>query len=141
MFNHLMVERMLVALLVMGGAGFGLFAGMLARGASEREARNALLLLIVLLENFHIGNCRSETKSAFTRSPLRSPILLFGAWGAFLIHLAAMHIPLMQNILGTGPISPAMWLVVVGLAFTVVPALEIHKALWALRHHRPTTPA
>ncbi len=44
----------------------------------HRSQGNVLLLLMVIFENFHIGNCRLETKSAFL-SPLRSPMLLFGA--------------------------------------------------------------
>jgi P-type Ca2+ transporter type 2C len=39
---------------------------MIENGWNETEARNVLLLLMVLFENFHIGNCRSETKSAFS---------------------------------------------------------------------------
>jgi magnesium-transporting ATPase (P-type) len=93
-FNPLMIERTLVAALVMGGVGFGAFAWMLGADWNETQlatARNSLLLLFVLFENIHIGNCRSETKSAFRLSPLRSPILLVGAISAFLMHVLAMY--------------------------------------------------
>jgi len=129
-FNRLMIERTLVAALVVGVVGFGAFAWMMARGWEESEARNTLLLLMVLFENFHIGNCRSETRSAFALSPLRSPILLSGALGALLIHVAVMYVPFMQGVLGASPVSLVTWLAVAGLASTVVPAIEIHKWLW-----------
>ena len=92
-----MIERTIVAALVVGFIGFGAFYWMIANGWEVPEARNVLLLLMVLFENFHIGNCRSETKSAFTLSPLRSPMLLTGALAALLIHVAVMNIPFMTN--------------------------------------------
>lgn len=133
-FNRLMIERMLVSVAFMGGVGFAAFYWMIAHGWAERDARNVLLLLMVLFENFHIGNCRSETKSAFSLSPFRSPMLLFGAMGAFLIHLVSMYIPLMQDVLQMGPVSLMTWLVVITLAVAVVPVMELHKWTWNLRH-------
>ena len=137
-FDRLMIERMIVAVVVMGGVGFGAFDWMIEQGWNENDARNVLLLLMVLFENFHIGNCRSETKSAFALSPLRSPILILGALAAFLVHVVSMYIPFMQNVLGTAPVSATTWLVVIPLAVSVVPALEFHKWLWRLRgrNHR-----
>jgi magnesium-transporting ATPase (P-type) len=135
-FNRLMIERAVVAAIVMGGIGFAAFYWMLRAGWEEAEARNVLLLLLVLFENFHIGNCRSETKSAFTLSPLRSPILLAGALGALLIHVAAMNLPLMQTVLEAHPVPWTTWAVVAALAVLVVPAIELHKWLWRVRGRR-----
>lgn len=132
-FNRLMIERMIIGVAVMGGVGFATFNWMARYGWSEAESRNVLLLLMVLFENFHIGNCRSETKSAFALSPLRSPILLIGALCALLIHVAAMYLPFMQDVLQTEPVSLRTWIVVAALAVSVVPAIELHKWIWSLR--------
>jgi P-type Ca2+ transporter type 2C len=51
-----------------------------------------------------------------------------------LIHVASMHIPLMQGLLGIEPVSLTTWGVVIALAFLVIPALELHKWSWRLRH-------
>ena len=64
-FNRLMIERTIIAALVMGFAGFFFFLILIRSGWRETSARNALLLLMVLFENVHIANCRSETKSLF----------------------------------------------------------------------------
>ncbi len=135
-FNRLMIERTIVAALVMGLVGFFAFRWLLPADATEAEiagARNALLLLMVLFENVHIGNCRSETKSALRLSPLRSPILLAGAATAFLLHLGAMYLPLGQSLLGTAPVAPRDWLVLLLLALTIFPAMELHKWTWRRR--------
>jgi magnesium-transporting ATPase (P-type) len=106
-------------------------------GASDAEvasARNALLLLMVLFENIHIGNCRSETQSALRFSPLRSPILLAGVIGAFVIHLAAMYTPIGQTMLETEPVALKNWGILFLLALPIFPVMELHKWTWSIRH-------
>ena len=135
-FNRLMIERTVIAAAVMGIVGFFTFRWFLPSEASDAEvasARNALLLLMVLFENIHIGNCRSETKSALVMSPLRSPILLTGAIAAFLIHLAAMYSPFGQMLLGTEPIAMKNWGVLFLLALSIFPVIELHKWSWNRR--------
>ena len=70
LFDRLMIERTVLAAAVMGLVGFAAFVWMLRAGWPEASARNGLLLLLVLFENIHLGNCRSETKSALRTSPL-----------------------------------------------------------------------
>jgi P-type Ca2+ transporter type 2C len=101
---------------------------------NETSARNILLLLMVLFQNVHIGNCRSETRSAFALSPLRSPILLAGALTAFLVHLAAMHLPWTQRVLRLEPVSGTLWLVLPALALSIIVVMELHKLHWRRRH-------
>jgi magnesium-transporting ATPase (P-type) len=132
-FNPLMLERLLVAVTVVGLGGFLVYDAALRLGFSLTESRNILLLTMVLFENFHVGNCRSETKSAFAISPLRSPILFFGTLAAFLIHVVAMYVPFFQDMLETAPISVATWLAVLGVGTLIVPALELHKWWWNRR--------
>jgi magnesium-transporting ATPase (P-type) len=133
-FNRLMVERTVVAALVMGGVAFGAYGWMIAHGWSQHSARNALLLLLVLFEIVHIGNCRSETKSALRLSPFRSPFLLWGSLCALLLHVLAMYTPLGQRVLGVEPVSLGTWAALYGLALTIFVAIELHKRYWAARY-------
>jgi magnesium-transporting ATPase (P-type) len=132
-FNRLMVERLLVATLVVGGGGFLVYDMALRFGWAVEDARNLLLLAMVLFENFHVGNCRSETRSALALSPLRSPVLFFGTLGAFLLHVVAMYVPFMQDMLTTKPVDLWLWGVVIGVSVLIVPAVELHKWWWAKR--------
>ncbi len=136
-FNRLMIERTVVAAVVMGVVGFLTFHWFLPDAPSDAQvgsARNALLLLMVLFENIHIGNCRSETKSALRLSPLRSPILLIGVAAAFSIHLAAMYTPLGQQLLETEPVALPTWGILFLLALVIFPVMELHKWSWSLRY-------
>ena len=133
-FNRLMVERTLVASVVIALVGFGAFCWMIeVSGWSEGKARNGLLLLMVMFEIIHIGNCRSETTSALRLSPFKSPILLGGSILAFLVHMAAMQIPIMQRMLHVEPVDFVTFASLLGLAFTIFVAMEIHKWWWNIR--------
>jgi len=89
---------------------------------------------MVLFENVHVGNCRSETKSAFILSPLKSPILLIGVLSALLIHVGAMYLPLGQTILQMEPVHFNTWILLLVLSLTIFISIEIHKWFWAIRN-------
>ncbi len=128
-FDRMMVERTLLTALVMGGGGFAVFVFLLGRGWDESTARNALLLLMVLFENLHVGNSRSETRSAFALNPFRNPFLLWGVVVAQAIHLASMFAPPMQHVLETQPVSLSTWLWLLLVACSITVAFELHKAV------------
>jgi hypothetical protein len=122
-----MIERTLIAALVMGCVGFGAFWWMLEAGWTEAGARNALLLLMVLFLNVHIGNARSETRSALRLSPLRVPLLLGTTLGALLLHVLAMYLPFGRAVLRIEPVGLGTWAALATLSLTVFVAIEIHK--------------
>jgi magnesium-transporting ATPase (P-type) len=135
-FNQLMIERTVIAALFMGTVGFGLFQWCLAAGWSEDAARNALLMLMVLFENFHLFNCRSETKSAFLMSPFRSPVLLIGMITAFSIHLAMTYLPAGNVLLSTQPIDAELWIWLLACSAPILLVMELHKLSWRLRRRQ-----
>jgi magnesium-transporting ATPase (P-type) len=132
-FNRLMIERVLLSAVVMGGAGFAAWYWMLDRGWEENFARNALLLLMVLFENVQAFNSRSETLSVFRHNPLRNRLLLFGTLAAQLVHIGAMHTPGLNDVLGIAPVSLALWTDLLVLALGLLVAMELHKLVWNRR--------
>jgi magnesium-transporting ATPase (P-type) len=135
-FDRLMLERTLLATIVIAGICFASYRYWLTAGWSVDEARNALLLLLVLFMNLHVGNCRSETRSALALSPLRSPLLLFGTVAAQLLHVGAMYAPPMQKLLHVHPVPLRTWVTLLGLASTILVAVELHKYAWGRRTRR-----
>jgi len=128
-FNRLMIERVVVSALVIGTVAFVVFQWLIARGFTLDEARNGTLLLMVLFENVHVFNCRSEVRSVFQHNPLRNPILLIGTAVAQLVHIGAMYTPWISDVLHIQPVSPQHWLELLGLALTVLVVMEFHKAV------------
>ena len=126
-FNRMMIERVIVSALVIGFVAFFLFKTLLDWGYTVEQARNSTLLLMVLFENVHVFNCRSETLSLFRHNPLRNRILLFGTLIAQLIHIGAMYTPWIKDVLGIQPVSIEHWLQLLALALTVTIVMELHK--------------
>lgn len=126
-FNRLMSERVVVSALVIGSVAFVLFQWLLANGYTLEAARNGTLLLMVLFENIHVFNSRSETRSAFQHNPLRNPLLVFGTAAAQLIHIGAMYTPWISEVLRIQPVSLRHWLGLLGLALTVLVVMELQK--------------
>jgi len=133
-FDRLMLRRIVISALLMGVAAFIVFRVWLNNTAvanGTTAARNATLLVMVLFENAHLANCRSETLSAFTHPPWRSPFLLVGTLVALAVHVLAMHWPPAQSLLGIGPVSGRDWVVLAAVAAAILPTIELHKR-WCL---------
>jgi magnesium-transporting ATPase (P-type) len=134
-FNRLMIERVALSALVIGGLAFGAYHWMLAQGHSIEQARNETLLLMVLFENVQAFNSRSETRSALGHNPLRNPLLFFGTLAAQLVHIGAMYTPGLRDVLAVRPISLASWTELLVLALMLLVAMEAHK-MWRRRAER-----
>lgn len=128
-FNRLMLERVIVNALVMGLLAFAVFRWQLATGATLADARNVTLLLMVLFENVHVLNSRSETRSVFRQYFLGNPLLLFGMLGAQCIHIAAMYTPGLRDVLQIVPVTLHLWSQLLAIALVLVAVDELHK-LW-----------
>jgi magnesium-transporting ATPase (P-type) len=114
----------------MGGVGFIAFRWMLDNGYDEAAARNNLLLLMVIFENVHLFNCRSERLSVFRLSLRGSGVLLGGALAALLVHVAALYLPIGRALLETGPVALSTWAALGAAATTVLIVMELHKLYW-----------
>ena len=127
-FDSRMIGQTLVSGLAIGALAFGFWYWMMAvQAMEEAPARNMVLLLMVLLQNVHVFNCRSETESTF-RIPLRrNVILIFGVIAAQGIHVMSMHLPFMQTILATGPVRFTQWLMILALALVILVVMEVFK--------------
>ena len=147
-FDRMMLQRIVISALVMGLASFLIFRlwlGDVSAAAADHDtaaaatlaaARNATLLVMVLFENVHLANCRSETRSALTLPLRRSPLLLAGTLTALAVHLLAMHWPPARGLLDVAPVNGREWLLLMAVAVTILPAIELHK--WWCRRRTTT---
>ncbi len=126
-FNRLMIQRGVLAGLWMSAVGLALYVWMLNLGRPLDEARNALLLLMVLMQNVDAINARSETISVL-RLPLHNnPVLLAGIGVALGLHVAAMYVPWLQRVLSVAPPSLFDWLLLPVLAVSLLVLMEAQK--------------
>jgi len=134
-FNRLMIERVLINAIVMGCLAFGLFKWQLMQGVAEQEARNMTLLLMVLFENVHVLNSRSEHASIFRQYFFGNKFLLFGMLAAQGVHIGAMYTPGLSELLELSPVSLQQWSTLLFIALTLILVDELHK-LYYPRFHR-----
>jgi len=128
-FNRLMLERIIVNAIVMGCLAFALFKWQIDTGVAEQEARNITLLLMVLFENVHVLNSRSETLSIFKQYFFGNKFLLFGMLAAQGIHIAAMYTPGIRELLQLSPVTLEQWSTLLVIALILIVVDESHKYL------------
>lgn len=133
-FNRLMIQRVVINAIVMGCIAFVVFKWQMDIGIVEQEARNMTLLLMVLFENVHVLNSRSETRSIFRQNLFGNKFLLFGMLGAQAIHIAAMYTPGLKDILQIQAVSLSQWLNLLSIALILILINEIYKVLLKRKH-------
>ena len=126
--NRVMLERVVLAGIWIGTVAFVSFYFLLTNGYSEEQARAGTLLLMVLFENVHVFNSRSETRSVFRHNPLRNGLLLASVIAAQILHIGAMYTPGLSGILQITPVSFQYWLDFFMLSLTLLAVSEIYKA-------------
>lgn len=128
-FNKIMLERIVISAFTIGIFAFIIFYWLLLTGVDINYARNMTLLLMVLFENVHVLNSRSETKSIFKHNIMLNPILIIGTIAAQLVHIAAMYIPWLKDVLKIEPVSIQQWLVLLCIALFLIVVIEAHKLI------------
>ncbi len=132
-FNRKMIEQVLISGLTMAVICFAAWAWMIHSGWEETTARSGLLTLLVLMQFYHVFNCRSETTSVF-RIPLRNNwILIAGMLIAFGLHIAATELPFFQSLLRTESLDLRYWLIFAGAGSAILGVAEIYKRISASR--------
>ena len=127
-FDRLMIRESGVSGVYTGVVAYAFFSWALAQGWGEFDSRNMLLFLMVLFENVHVFNCRSENRSAFRIPFSNNWPLIAAVLGAQAVHVGAAFVPGLRDVLQIEPISVAMWSMLVPVAISVLVVMELDKA-------------
>lgn len=128
-FNTTMISRVVTGGLYMGIVAFSVFYWMLSLGYGEDTARNITLLLMVLFENAHVFNSRSEKLSIFKIEHRRNLLLLLSVVFTQGIHISSLYIPFMQDLLHLEPVSIKEWSILLLIALGLVVVMEVEKKI------------
>lgn len=130
-FDRIMLRRIFISTLVIGGGGFAVFTWLLRQGYEVEAARNILLLLFVMFENVQTFTSRSERRSVFSLAFFGNPQLLGAIVATQALHIAAMYVPWFRDTLEIAPISLTEWALMLLTASSILIATELDK--WRLR--------
>ncbi|HET9370413.1 MAG TPA: cation-translocating P-type ATPase [Vicinamibacterales bacterium] len=105
-----------------------LFTSQLRAGRPVEEAMAMTFVALVLIQFFNAYCCRSDHASVLDRPFANRWLNLAVVWELALL-VAIAYIPFFQRAFGTFALTTTDWLLTVGLAFSIVPVLEVVKAM------------
>jgi len=127
--SRAMIERsLLIALVISAGVVYNYITA-LKGGAPLEEARTMAVTTMVFFQFFQAWNSRSGLQSVFRMNVFSNPFLLYSLVAAFFAQVAVIHVPALQWIFRTVPLTGAEWLQTGIIAMTVIIAVEVDKAI------------
>jgi Ca2+-transporting ATPase len=129
-FTRPVVAMLLTAGIWSGVINMTLFITLLNRGRALEEVMALTFVTLVLIQFFNAYNCRSDRRSIIHRPFANRWLNLAVGWELVLL-AAIVYVPFFQPAFGTFRLALADWLLVGGLAFSIVPVLEAVK--WVAR--------
>ncbi len=124
-----------ISLMLTGGvwsmvANLALYRYALEAGRDLPTAMTLTFLCLVLIEFFKSYAFRSDHNSVIQQT-FSNKWLNLSVLGGFLMILPILYVPFLQHVFDTVSISLHDWLMVVAVAFTIIPVLELAK--WVIR--------
>lgn len=125
--------RPVVSLMLIGGiwstiVNLALFVWALRSGRSSEEAMTMTFVSLVLIQFFKAYNFRSDRHSVLNRPFANKWLNIAILWELMLLALI-IYLPVLHKPFGTFSLPWIDWLIIITLAFTVSPVLEITKWL------------
>jgi len=126
-------SRPVVALMLAGGiwsaaVNLGLFVWALNSGYSLAQAMTLTFVSLVLIQFFRAYNFRSDRHSVLNQ-PFANRWLNLAIVGELLLLPLLIYVPFLSEAFGTTALSVAEWTLVLGLAASVMPVLELVKLM------------
>jgi P-type Ca2+ transporter type 2C len=123
--------RPVVTLMVLGGLwstliNLGLFIWAMNSGRSQAEAMTMTFVSLVLIQFFKAYNFRSDRLSVLHKPFANKWLNLSILWEVVLL-ISIIYVPFLHDAFGTYYLPIGDWVVIIGLAFTIVPVLELAK--------------
>ena len=127
-FNKVLLKEILVSGLVIGLVVFTTWYLLLNKFNLEvNVARGYIMALMVFIQNIHVFNCRSESKSAFSVPLKNNKLILFGVIASVLLQIIVMEVPFLANLLQTKSIPIIHLVLLFTVAISILIIVEIYK--------------
>jgi Ca2+-transporting ATPase len=126
---------------VMGAAAISLYA-IESQGDGDALLRTRAMAfsLLALSPLFHAWSCRSPILSVLSARPLVSLPLLGAVAASAAIHLVAVLVPALRPVFRTYAMSINEWMLLLGLAALIVPAVELAKMFYRRANPEEVSP-
>ncbi len=130
LFDKILIEEIFVSGISIGLIVFALWFYLINFVKMDvASARGYVMALMIIIQNIHAFNCRSEKASAFTVPITNNLIFLFGIIGSVILGIAVMEIDILSMFLKTTSIPLINLLNLFCLGFCIFIIMEIYKII------------
>ena len=129
-FNASLLREILVSGLLIGFTVFIVWITLInILDMDTNRARGYIMALMVFIQNIHVFNCRSESKSAFSVPLKRNWLIVGGVLASVLLQIIVMEVPLLSSFLKTVsiPLGHLVYLFLISSVVLIV--MEIYKQI------------
>ena len=130
LFDSTMISEIAISGISIGLIVFGLWYYLLNYVHMEVSiARGYTMALMIIIQNIHAFNCRSEDKSSFKISILSNPIFVVGVIGSLILGIAVLEVDFLSMFLKTAHVPAIHLLGLILLGFSILIIMEVYKMI------------
>ena len=135
-FTKTTVELMAITGIWVSVVNLGIFKWALDADRAMVEAQSLCFLTLIMIQLFNAYNFRSDSKSLLAIGVFKNKWLNLSVFSQIVLTLVVVYVPFLQKPFHTFSVSPGDWVIVVLLASSVFPVLEISKAVIRWRERK-----
>jgi Ca2+-transporting ATPase len=125
--------RPMVSLMAVGGiwstvVNLGLFSWAMKSGRSQAEAMTMSFVALVLIQFFNAYSFRSDRHSVLHK-PFANKWLNIAVFWEIALLVLIVYVPILHEPFNTYSLSPIDWIIILSVAVTIMPVLELAKWL------------
>ena len=129
-FNKQLLKEVGLSGLVIGLIVFAVWIYLIQFKEMEVSvARGYIMALMVFIQNIHVLNCRSETKSTFKISLKKNPFIIFSITTSIILQIIVMENSLLSKFLQTTSVPIVDMLILLCFASIILIVMEIYKKI------------
>ena len=129
LFEKELIKQILLSGLFIGIIVFLVWYLLMRIDMDVTLARGYVLALMVFIQNIHVINCRSESKSIFENSFKKNPFVLYTIVGSILLQIIIMEVPFLSRFLQTEQVPYEHMIILFLLALPILTVMELYKHL------------
>ena len=129
-FDKVLINEIVLSGIIIGTFVFGLWVYLIKiKNIDIPTARGYVMALMIILQNMHAFNCRSEKKSTLDISLKSNPIFGIGILFSIVLGLIVLKIPIITSIFKTKPIPTVDLSILLLFGVFMILIMEIYKKI------------
>ena len=128
LFEKELVKQILISGLFIGLLVFSIWYILVVQIHMETaHARAYVLALMVFMQNIHVINCKSETKSIFKMNFKENKFIIWVIFGSILLQILIMEVPFLSRFLQTYSVPYLHLALLVLVSLPILSVMEVYK--------------